>query len=68
MRRRAYPICDKCGAEINPHKYEDCEKFYISDNETLCMDCFKEQAEEYVRLNLDDFAALVGATVTEVLD
>lgn len=68
MRRRAYPICDKCGAEINPHKYEDCEKFYISDNETLCMDCFKEQAEEYVRLNLDDFAALVGAIVTEVLD
>lgn len=66
MRRRAYPICDKCGAEINPHKYEDCEKFYISDNETLCMDCFKEQAEEYVRLNLDDFAALVGADVVEV--
>lgn len=66
MRRRAYPICDKCGAEINPNKYEDCEKFYISDNETLCMDCFKEQAEEYVRLNLDDFAALVGAGVVEV--
>lgn len=67
MRRRAYPICDKCGAEINPHKYEDCEKFYLSDNETLCMDCFKEQAEEYVRLNLDDFAEMVGVTVTEVL-
>ena len=63
-----YPICDKCGVEINPHKYEDCEKFYISNNETLCRDCFLEEQEEYLRLNLDDFAALVGATVTEVLN
>ena len=67
MRRRAYPICDKCGAEINPHKYEDCEKFYISNHEALCRDCCLEEQEEYLRLNLDDFAELVGATVTELL-
>lgn len=65
--RAHYPICDKCGAEINPHKYDDCEKFYISNHETLCRDCFLEEQEEYLRLNTDDFAALVGAGVVELL-
>ena len=66
MRRRAYPVCDKCMAEINPHKYEDCEKYYISNGLILCKDCFKKESEEYIELNLDDFTALVGAGVVDV--
>ena len=60
---RRYPICNNCGAEINPNKYEDCEKCYISGGQTLCRDCFLEFSEEYLRLNTDDFAELVGVMV-----
>lgn len=66
MRRRAYPLCERCGGEINPHKYDDCQKYYISNGMTLCKGCFQREAEEYIESNLDDFAALVGAGVVEV--
>ena len=66
MTRKEYPHCDKCGDEINPHVYDDCEKYYISNGLILCKDCFKKESEEYIELNLDDFAALVGAGVVEV--
>lgn len=67
MRRRVYPKCEGCDGEINPHKYDDCQKYYISNGLILCKECFKKEAEEYIESNLDDFAALVGAGVVELL-
>lgn len=64
--RTHYPICDKCGAEINPNKYEDCDRYYIDQSGPLCRDCFMKEAEEYIRLNLDGFAAMVGVPVVRL--
>ena len=65
--RRKYPICDNCGAEINPNKYEDSDHYYLSNGKILCKECFQKESEEYLETNTDDFAALVGASVVEVI-
>ena len=64
--RTHYPICDKCGAEINPNKYEDCDRYYIDQSGPLCRDCFMKVAVELMRLNLVGFAAMVGVPVVRV--
>lgn len=60
---RRYPVCDRCGIEINPNKYDDGDRAYISRGETLCRECFLKDADEYIHLNTDDFAELVGVMV-----
>ena len=32
MRRVKFPHCVKCDGEINPIKYDDCEKYYLTDD------------------------------------
>ena len=32
MRRVKFPHCVKCGSELNPNKYDDCEKYYLTDD------------------------------------
>ena len=66
MKRLKFPVCDKCDAEINPDKYDDCEQYYIVEGETLCKDCFKDWLLEWAELNLDDVAELAGVPVVEV--
>lgn len=66
MRHVKYPICALCGGEINPHKYDGCEKYYITQKGLLCRDCFLKEAQDWMELNTDDYAALVGAEVVEV--
>lgn len=58
-----YPVCDQCGGEINPNKYDDCEKYFISGGRTLCKECFIEESIEYIKTNLNDFAGLMGVAV-----
>ena len=36
MRRVKFPHCVKCGAELNPNKYDDCEKYYLTDDGVMC--------------------------------
>ena len=40
MRRVKFPHCVKCGAELNPNKYEDCEKYYLTDDGIMCRIAF----------------------------
>lgn len=64
MKRIKYPVCSECGEEINPIKYDDCEKYYqMDDGEILCRGCFLEKNMEYLERNTDDFAILIGALV-----
>lgn len=64
---RAYPVCEQCGGEINPNKYEDSDRCYeLPDGSVLCRECFILREEEYMRINTDDFAALVGVKVVGV--
>lgn len=63
---RHYPYCQRCGIEINPHRYDDCRQAYAAAEGVLCRACFLAGAEEYLRLNTEDFAALVGVRVTEL--
>ena len=67
MARRKYPKCAKCDAELNPNKWDDCEKYYLVGGEIYCKDCFKEWLEEWIKLNLDDVAELAGVDVVEVI-
>lgn len=64
MKIMKYPVCSECGDEINPIKYDGCEKYYMMDEgEILCRDCFLQKNIEYLELNTDDFAILIGALV-----
>ena len=66
MKRRKFPFCCKCGNEINPVKYDDCEKCYPTDDGIMCKDCFLEDSRDWLESNLDEFAELVGVPVIEV--
>ena len=66
MKRNKFPFCCKCGNEINPFKYDDCEKYYLTDVGIMCKDCFLEDSIEWLKSNLDEFAELVGVPVIEV--
>ena len=66
MKRRKFPFCCKCGNEINPVKYDDCEKYYPTDEGIMCMNCYQEYSIDWIKSNLDEFAELVGVPVIEV--
>ena len=66
MKRNKFPFCCKCGNEINPVKYDDCEKYYMTDDGIMCKDCFLEDSRDRLETNLDEFAELVGVPVIEV--
>ena len=66
MKRNKYPFCCKCGNEINPVKYDDCEKYYLTDDGVMCKDCFLDDSRNFLESNLDEFAELVGVPVIEV--
>ena len=66
MKRNKYPFCCKCGNEINPVKYDDCEKYYLTDDGVMCKDCFLDDSRNLLESNLDEFAELVGVPVVEV--
>ena len=61
--RRHWPVCEKCGGEINPLKYDGCEKYYRTDDGTVCEECFLAESMDWVKLNLADFAELTGVDV-----
>lgn len=66
MKRVKFPHCVKCGAELNPQKYDDCEKYYMTGDGVTCKECFFEDELEWMKDNLDEFASLVGVPVVEV--
>lgn len=66
MKRLTYPVCTKCDAEINPHKYEDCEQYYLVEGENMCKDCFKDWLLDWIQTNLDEVAFAIGVPVVEV--
>ena len=66
MRRVKFPHCVKCDGEINPIKYDDFEKYYLTDDGIMCKDCFLEDSIEWLKSNLDEFAELAGVQVIEV--
>ena len=65
-RREHFPVCAKCNVEINPEKWDDCEKYFDVGGEIHCKDCFKEWAHEWVETNLEDVAAAADVPVIEV--
>ncbi len=66
MKRSNFPFCCKCGNEINSVKYDDCEKYYLTDDGIMCKDCFLDDSRDWLESNLDEFAELVGVPVVEV--
>ena len=51
---------------MNPNKYDDCEKYYLTDDGIMCKDCFLDDSRDWLEINLDEFAELVGVQVIEV--
>ena len=66
MKRSKFPFCCKCGNEINSVKYDDCEKYYLTDDGIMCKDCFLDDSRDWLESNLDEFAEFVGVQVIEV--
>lgn len=66
MKRNKFPFCSKCGHEINPVRYVDCEKYYLTFDGLMCRDCFLDDSRDWLESNLDEFAELVGVPVIEV--
>ena len=66
MRRVKFPHCVKCGSELNPNKYDDCAKYYLTDVGIMSKACLLDDSREWLESNLDEFAELVGVPVVEV--
>ena len=66
MRRKIYPQCDKCGLEINPLVYEDCERSYAINGECWCKSCFRAWLRDWADTSLDEVALSIGVDVMEV--
>ena len=66
MKRNKFPFCCKCGNEINPVKYDDCEKYYLTYDGVMCKNCFLDDSRDWLESNLDEFAGLVRVPVVEV--
>ena len=66
MRRVKFPHCVKCGSELNPNKYDNCEKYYLTVDGIMFKDCFLDDSRDWLESNLDEFAELVGVPVIEV--
>ena len=61
-----YLVCDQCDAELNPNKWDDCEKYYNVNGEIYCKDCFKDYVLERVEIDLDAMAEFLGIEVVNV--
>lgn len=66
MRRTSYPICEECGDEINPNKYDDCDQYFISNDRVLCKECVKKEIEEMMQYNFQQVAEALGIYTVEV--
>ena len=66
MRRKKYPICAVCDTEIDPNKFDGCDKYYMVGGEIMCKDCFKDWLLDWIEINMDDVAELAGVPVVEV--
>lgn len=60
-----YPICEVCGGEINPRKYDGCETYFVSQGQVLCRDCFIDEAQAFLTLDPEAFARAIGVQVVE---
>lgn len=63
MKRRQYPRCVECEVELNPNFYDDCEKYYLTDDGPLCKYCFIEREKDWLDQNPDEYAELMGVPV-----
>ena len=61
-----YPTCKKCGTEINPNIWDSCEKYYLADDDVLCLECFIEWVEDKLRESPEEVAFALGVDVVEV--
>ena len=67
-KRRSFPHCDRCDAEVNPLLYEFCDEMYRTDDgECVCRECFLSREREYLELNPREFAELIGVEVIDIL-
>ena len=65
---RKYPVCADCLEEIDPVRYDDCEKYYLTEKgEPLCRDCFIKREKKFLELSTDDYADLIGVRVVALL-
>ena len=53
--------CAACGCEIDPARFEDCEKAYLTADGLLCKDHFLDFLEN--NFTLDEIAAALGVGV-----
>lgn len=65
VRRKKYPVCDKCGNEIDPI-WDGCERYFQVGKEVCCEECFRDWVRDWMETNLEDVAATIGVPVVEV--
>ena len=64
--RKSYPVCERCGAEINPNKWDDCERYFEIEDEICCQDCFKLWLQEWIDSDIEAVAKALQVDVVEV--
>lgn len=61
-------ICEKCGCEIDPSVWDDCEVAYSDGDLLYCKDCFCEMATEWAQENLDRMAQMMDYSTVAIGD
>lgn len=66
MRRNKYPECARCSHEIDPNRFDGCDRYFMVGGEIYCEECFKDWLSDWMQTNLEDIADLIGVPVVEV--
>ena len=64
--RKKYPVCARCDQEIDPNRFDGCDRYFVVGGEIYCEECFKDWLSDWMQTNLEDIAVLVGVPVVEV--
>ena len=46
MKRKVYPVCEKCSTVINPKLHVDVAPGFVVNREVYCARCFKDDMQE----------------------
>ena len=52
MKRKVYPVCEKCSTVINPKLHVDVAPGFVVNREVYCARCFKDDMQEQLEFKV----------------
>ena len=68
MKRKVYPVCEKCSTVINPKLHVDVAPGFVVNREVYCARCFKDDMQWLLKELDKDPEAVAEAMGVMVID